>query len=80
MVGKYGCQACHFVLGTGGEIGPNLSKVGARLSAEKIRESVISPDAVIAKGFTPGMMPQDFAEKMTAKEMEMLVKYLAGQK
>jgi len=79
-IGKYGCQACHFVGGSGGEIGPNLSKVGARLPAEKIRQSIIDPDAVIAKGYSAGMMPQDFAEKMTAKEMEMLVKYLAGQK
>lgn len=79
-IASYGCQACHVVGGSGGELGPDLSKVGARLSAEKIRQSIMNPDAVTAKGYPTGMMPQDFAEKMTAKEMEMLVKYLAVQK
>lgn len=77
---KYGCQACHFVMDSGGDLGPNLSKVGTRMSAEKIRQSVIAPNAVIAKGYPADMMPQDFAEKMTAKELELLVQYLAGQK
>lgn len=79
-VSKYGCQACHKVLGSGGDIGPNLENVGKRLSPEKIRQSIIDPNAVIVEGFPSDMMPQDFAEQMMVKDLEMLVAFLAEHK
>lgn len=79
-IAKYGCQACHTVLGTGGPVGPVLDGVGARLGADQIRQSILTPDAVIADGFPPGVMPQDFAERMTAKELELIVQLLSGSK
>jgi len=78
VVAKYGCQACHKIAGVGGDIGPELETVNQRLSREKIRLSIIDPNADIAKGFVPGIMPQDFAEKMWVKELEMLVRFLAA--
>jgi len=81
VIARYGCQACHKVLGSGGELGPDLEHIGKRLSAEKIRQSIIDPNANIAEGFPPGVMPEDFAGKMTVKELEMLVVYLlSGEK
>ena len=80
IVAKYACAACHTMLGTESPLGPELNSVGARLSAEEIRESVINPGAVIAEGFPPGIMPPDFADRMTIRELEMLVTFLAQSK
>jgi len=81
VVARYGCQACHKVLGSGGDLGPDLGQVGKRLSPEKIRQSITDPDVDIAEGFPPGVMPQDFAGQMRVKELEMLVTYLvSGEK
>jgi len=77
VVAKYGCQVCHKIAGMGGDIGPELESVNKRLTSEQIRQSIIDPDADIAKGFSAGIMPQDFAEKMRVKELDMLIHYLA---
>jgi len=52
MTGKMAvCLACHIVNGTGRDFGPELSKVGSRLSREQIIESLQHPSKVIAKGY-----------------------------
>jgi len=76
---KYSCSACHTVLGTESPIGPDLTTVGNRLDANQLRESIINPGAVVAEGFPP-IMPPNIAEKMTVKELEMLVAFLVEQK
>jgi quinoprotein glucose dehydrogenase len=50
------CIRCHKIRGpfadaTGGDVGPELSGLGARLSRADILESVLSPDKKIAQGF-----------------------------
>jgi len=75
---KFGCTACHAILESQSPVGPELNTVGARLSVELIRQSIIDPNAVITKGYTP-MMP-DLSEKMSVKELEMMVKFLAEKK
>ncbi|MDE2118271.1 MAG: c-type cytochrome [Betaproteobacteria bacterium] len=80
VIAKFGCGACHKVAGQTGEIGPNLTKIGATKNKDYIRQSILDPDAVIAKGYPAGMMPKTFGEQMKAKELEMLVDYLAGSK
>jgi cytochrome c5 len=77
-VGKYACQACHSMLGTESAVGPSLADVGTRMPREQIRRSILEPNAEIAEGFTEGVMPGDFAEKMTVKELEMIVQLLAN--
>lgn len=80
VIAKYGCGACHKVADQAGEMGPNLTKIGATKNKDYIRQSILEPDAVIAKGFAGGMMPPTFGEQLKAKELEMLVNYLAGLK
>ncbi len=76
---KYACSACHALDSADALVGPGLLNVGSRLTPAQIRESIVNPNAVIAEGFPPAM-PGDFAEKMTVKELEMIVKLLAEKK
>lgn len=78
-IGKYGCAACHTMLGTESPVGPELGSVGARLGLEEIRQSIIDPNAVVPDGTVPNVMPADFADRMTARELEMIVQFLAKQ-
>jgi putative heme-binding domain-containing protein len=57
MTGKMAaCLACHIVNGTGRDFGPDLSKVGARLSREQILESLHQPSKTIVKGYETWML------------------------
>lgn len=80
VVEKYGCGACHVIAGQEGSLGPDLTKVGARLGKDALRQSILEPDAVVAKGYEPGMMPGTYGEQLRASELELLVNYLAGLK
>ncbi len=75
---KYGCQACHSMLGATSPVGPSLEDV-SHLNAEQIRQSILDPAAVLTEGFTD-MMPKDFAERMTVKELSMIMDLLLGNK
>lgn len=46
-----GCAGCHIVDGAGTARGPDLSGVGARRNARHIRESIVTPAAVLPDGF-----------------------------
>jgi quinoprotein glucose dehydrogenase len=45
------CGRCHKVEGTGGEAGPDLSKVAAQKDRRYLLESIVDPNASIAHGF-----------------------------
>src|SRR5258705_13874806 len=44
-----GCTGCHKINGEGGAIGPDLTHVGARRSANLIRSAILTPYAKISK-------------------------------
>jgi len=77
-----GCTACHKIDGAGGAIGPDLTHVGSRLSANLIRESILNPDAKVAKGYEKfkGVMPKTFGNQLTAAQLEAVVQLLASHK
>jgi len=77
-----GCTGCHKINGEGGAIGPDLNHVGSRLSANLIRESILNPDAKIAKGFEKfaGVMPKAFGTQLTGAQLEAVVQFLASHK
>lgn len=79
-VTKYACTACHALLDSQSPVGPPLTDVGARLTPKEIRQSIIDPNAVITEGYASNMMPLDFADRMTVRELEMIVEFLANQK
>jgi putative heme-binding domain-containing protein len=48
-----GCVDCHRVRGQGGEIGPDLSDVGAKYERVQLIESVLEPSRQIVEGYRP---------------------------
>ncbi len=81
-----GCGACHTFTpaGTDAQVGPNLDAIkppGAKSLEEFIRESIVNPDAVIAAGFQPDVMPKTFNQTLSDEQLDALVQYLVdGQK
>lgn len=73
-----GCGGCHTLAEaeTGGTTGPNLDEVLPGMSAAMVEESITDPNAEIAKGFPPNVMPATYGESLTSKELEDLVQYL----
>ena len=47
------CTTCHTIGGAGGQVGPDLSKIGALRSRRDLLESIVFPSASIARGFEP---------------------------
>lgn len=79
-IAEFACGACHKVAGEEGELGPDLTTVGATRDKDYLRRSILDPNAEIAEGFERELMPEDYGEQLYAVELEMLVDYLAGLK
>ena len=45
------CRRCHKVAGSGGDVGPDLSKVGKEKDRNYLLEAIVEPNAKVAKGF-----------------------------
>jgi mono/diheme cytochrome c family protein len=74
-----GCGGCHTLAaaGSGGVTGPNLDEVlTPGLSAAKIHEDIVDPNAEIAPGYPANVMPSNFETTISPKELEQLVQYL----
>ncbi len=69
-----GCASCHRLNGAGGDIGPDLTHVGSRRTAEWIEQQLRDP-----KSHDPGSPMPSFA-KLSPKDMTDLVDFLAGLK
>jgi len=80
LIAHFTCNACHKINGVGEEVGPDLSKVGTTRDRAYLRRALLDPNADIAKGFEADMMPADLGEQMYAREVEILLDYLAGLK
>jgi putative membrane-bound dehydrogenase-like protein len=45
------CSRCHALRGSGADVGPDLTRIGATLTREQLLESLAEPNARIAPGF-----------------------------
>ncbi len=75
---KYSCSACHDLEGSGADLGPPLDGIARRMSRGEIMQAILEPNAEIAEGYEPDLMPGDFAEQMQASELLLIVDYLAN--
>jgi mono/diheme cytochrome c family protein len=79
-----GCGGCHTFgpAGTQGNIGPSLddlaSAAGNMPPEEFVRQSILDPNAQVAEGFNPGVMPP-FEGRLTDAQVQALVDYLLGE-
>ncbi len=80
IVDEFGCGTCHIIGENEGDVGPDLSKAGAKFDREAMRRAVIDPNAEIADGFEADTMPADLGAQIYAQEMELLLDYLTGLK
>jgi cytochrome c551/c552 len=80
LMSQYGCGACHTIAGTSlsGVVGPALSTIGAMHDADYIRQSIVDPNAVIAQGYSAGIMPQNFGTAIPQEDLDAIVEYLSG--
>ena len=53
------CRRCHKVAGEGSDVGPDLSGVGLKNTREYLLESLVVPNAKIAKGFETVILVMD---------------------
>ncbi|MGA2542843.1 MAG: c-type cytochrome [Verrucomicrobiota bacterium] len=67
-----GCRGCHKLGGAGGNLGPELDKVGTRRSPEWLKKHFLAPAAVTAGSAMP---PQKFSET----NLEAIVLFMLSQ-
>jgi mono/diheme cytochrome c family protein len=75
-----GCGGCHTFTPAGakGTVGPNLDEALKGKDAQFIRRSIVDPNAEVAPGFSAGVMPQDYEQKLTPKQLDDLVAFLTS--
>ena len=50
------CRRCHKVDGSGGDVGPDLSRIGLDKRRDYLLESIVDPNKQIAKGFETAIL------------------------
>lgn len=50
------CRRCHKINGSGGDVGPDLSKIGLDKKRDYLLESIVDPNKQIAKGFETAIL------------------------
>src|SRR3954464_9613760 len=73
------CGACHTLAAasTNGTTGPDLDQVLKGKDAAFIKQSIVQPDAEVAKGFAKGIMPPNYGSTLSGSEVDALVKFLS---
>jgi heme/copper-type cytochrome/quinol oxidase subunit 2 len=87
-----GCGGCHTFTPakTSGTTGPKLDDLTASYDEAKaagktkatdlagfIKESIVEPNEFVAKGYSPGIMPDGFGSSLKPKQIDDLAGYLA---
>ena len=77
-----GCASCHALsdAGSSAAVGPSLDDAargsgGGLPPREWLRQSIVDPNAILAAGFPPNLMP-DYGRRLNPRQVEALVDYL----
>jgi mono/diheme cytochrome c family protein len=72
------CGGCHTLAqaATTGTVGPNLDEALKGMSVQQISQSISDPNAIIAPGFQPNVMPSTFGQTLTPPQLQQLATYL----
>lgn len=74
LLNSQGCKACHQIEGAGASTGPNLEKVGSRLTREQLRLTLANPQKQHAAGRIA-----DFSHLLDS-EIDALTLFLSNRK
>jgi cytochrome c oxidase subunit 2 len=92
FTGAAGCSGCHTLAAAGasGTTGPNLDtrlKSDCALAASKqargatlqqcIKTAIIKPYAYLPSGYSAGIMPSDFGQRLSSDQIQALVTFLS---
>jgi cytochrome c oxidase subunit II len=71
------CGACHTLAdaGTTAATGPSLDESVPGMSPEELEQAITEPDAEVAEGFQPGLMPR-YGDSLSPEQVDALVEYL----
>jgi cytochrome c6 len=72
------CGSCHTyqAAGTTAEVGPNLDETLSGKDAAYVLEQIVNPDSEVTPGFADNLMPEDYGEKLSDKQLADLVAFL----
>ncbi len=72
------CASCHTLAAAKatGTVGPDLDTVLAGKDEDFIRTSIVDPNAEVASGFDPNIMPATFGDSLSDAELTALVNFL----
>lgn len=73
-----GCGGCHTLAdaGSNGQIGPDLDDVLKGQTDAQIKQDIVDPNAEIASGYGPDIMPGTFGQTISPTDLDALVAYL----
>jgi cytochrome c oxidase subunit 2 len=93
FTGSAGCSGCHTLAAAAstGTVGPNLDtrlKADCALPASKkvrgatlqqcIQTAITKPYAYLPTGYSAGIMPSNFSQRLTSDQIQALVAFLAS--
>jgi cytochrome c oxidase subunit 2 len=89
LFASQGCGGCHALEKAGADaaIGPGLELADLEAAAEAagtsapeyVEQSIVDPDALVADGYQPGVMPKGYADGLSTEQLAALVEYLTSE-
>jgi len=88
LFAKGNCGSCHVIPGiegATGTIGPDLCHVAGEIQSgeedtDSLRTNIVDPNAEIMEGYSANIMPTNFGDLYTSKELDTIVAYIANMK
>lgn len=75
-----GCGGCHTfkAASSNAPIGPDLGSSLKGKDRDYVMRAIVLPNADVATNFTPGGMPEDFAERIAPDDLNELVDFIVA--